>query len=77
MTSCFCASSPFIAASRLREDNTWLQVWRSEAVHGDLNPTWELATVSLQELCNGDTDRPMKFEVHNSAALNHSVIFAL
>lgn len=59
----FSKSDPFLTASRLREDNTWVRVWQSETVNNSLNPTWGVAEIPTQRLCNGDLYRPIRFEI--------------
>jgi hypothetical protein len=59
----FGKSDPFLCASRLREDGSWTRVWQSEVIMNNLSPNWRRATIPVQILCNGDYDRPLKFEV--------------
>lgn len=59
----FGRSDPYIVAYKLREDNSWVRVWQSEVIDNNLNPTWGIAEIPLQQLCNGDIDRPVKFEI--------------
>jgi len=56
-------SDPFVSFFRSREDGTFVKVWESEHIMKDLNPMWKSATVSVQVLCNGDIDRPLKIQV--------------
>eukprot|EP00522_Entomoneis_paludosa_P012126 CAMPEP_0172447842 /NCGR_PEP_ID=MMETSP1065-20121228/7025_1 /TAXON_ID=265537 /ORGANISM="Amphiprora paludosa, Strain CCMP125" /LENGTH=575 /DNA_ID=CAMNT_0013199213 /DNA_START=83 /DNA_END=1810 /DNA_ORIENTATION=+ len=42
---------------------TWDNVFRSEVVKNNLNPTWKPATVELSKLCGGDLDAPIKVSV--------------
>lgn len=59
----FGRSDPFIVAYKLREDNSWVRVWKSEVIDNNLSPTWGIAEIPLQQLCNGDLDRPIKLEI--------------
>jgi len=61
----FGRSDPFICANRVREDGTYQRVWQSEVVRYDLTPTWKPAKIGIQKLCNGDLDRPLRFEVYD------------
>lgn len=65
----FGASDPFLNIYRLRDAscdpmaaNSWVSVWKSEVIMNNLNPRWQLATVSVQTLCNGDLSRMLKLE---------------
>ena len=42
-----------------------MQVWKSETVMNNLSPTWKPAKVSLQTLCNGDRERPIKISCYD------------
>mmetsp|Transcript_33434 Transcript_33434/g.105624 ORF Transcript_33434/g.105624 Transcript_33434/m.105624 type:complete len:608 (-) Transcript_33434:330-2153(-) len=59
----FGRSDPYLIAHRLREDGGWMPVWKSEVVMNDLSPTWQRVQLPLKQLCNGDKDRPLRFEV--------------
>lgn len=37
-------------------------MWTSEVIKNNLNPVWKQAKISSQELCNGDTSRPLRIE---------------
>jgi len=39
---------------------TWISVYRSNVVRGDLNPLWTEVTLDMEATCNGDLDRAMK-----------------
>eukprot|EP00124_Ichthyophonus_hoferi_P003790 Ihof_evm5s354 gene=Ihof_evmTU5s354 len=58
----FGKSDPFIRISRLRPDNTWAAIYSTEVVKNTLNPVWAPFEVRMQQLCNGDEDRKLKFE---------------
>jgi len=59
----FSTSDPFIQASRMNEDGTWTVVWQNEHVNNSLNPRWAQTKISMASLCNGDIDRPLKFDI--------------
>ena len=40
-------------------------MWKSEVIESNLIPTWSGAFIPVQQLCNGDYDRPIRFEVHD------------
>lgn len=42
---------------------TWVSVYRSNAIRGDLNPLWTGTTLDLEATCNGDTSRALKLIV--------------
>ena len=56
-------SSPFFELYRKVDQPTgatWISVYRSNAIRGDLDPLWSGATLDLESTCNGDLDRAMK-----------------
>jgi hypothetical protein len=61
----FGASDPFVKLSRSNPDHpgTWKAVWQSEVIMDNHNPTFKPATVSVQQLCNGDYDRQILLQV--------------
>jgi len=58
----FSKSDPFLAISRVNEDNSYTLVHRTEVVKRSLNPDWRTFTVPLVKLCNGDKQRSLKLE---------------
>jgi hypothetical protein len=59
-------SSPFYVLYRKIDRPTgasWISVYRSNALRGDLNPLWTGAALDLEAICNGDLDRAMKVVV--------------
>lgn len=57
------SSSPFFEMYRKIDQPTgatWISVYRSNAIRGDLDPLWSGATLDLEATCNGDLDRAMK-----------------
>ncbi|GBG83739.1 hypothetical protein CBR_g37540 [Chara braunii] len=58
----FGKSDPYLVISKLLEDGSLAPVHRTEVVRRDLNPKWDRFTISLQHLCNGDIERPLRFE---------------
>jgi hypothetical protein len=61
----FGKSDPFIAIERIREDNSYQTVYKSEPVMNNLSPTWPVVSISMQKLCNGDMDRPLKISIYD------------
>jgi len=59
----FDKSDPYLTALRCKEDGTWSRVWKSDIIMDNLNPDWNEAVLNVQQLCNGDKDRPIKFEI--------------
>lgn len=59
-------SSPFYELYRKIDRPTgasWISVYRSNALRGDLNPLWMGTTLDMEATCNGDLDRAMKLIV--------------
>lgn len=48
---------------RVREDGTYVQVWKNDPVMNNLSPTWPITRVPMQVICNGDMDRPIKIRI--------------
>lgn len=64
MDGFFSKSDPFLVINRLREDGTtWTQVFRSETIDNNLNPTWRPFELPMQQLCNGDRKRTLLLQV--------------
>jgi hypothetical protein len=60
----FGKSDPYYEVHKAREDGTWVPVYRSIFLKNTLNPSWPVAKkISVQSLCNGDYDRPLRIEV--------------
>merc|ERR1712146_566375 len=61
----FAKSDPFIVIRKSREDGQWVQCWKSEVIKNNLNPQWQFANISVQSICNGDYDRPIRIEIYD------------
>jgi vacuolar-type H+-ATPase subunit F/Vma7 len=48
---------------RVREDNTWVQIHKTEVIKKSLDPRWNPFTLKMQTLCNGDHRRPIQFKI--------------
>mmetsp|Transcript_27218 Transcript_27218/g.50411 ORF Transcript_27218/g.50411 Transcript_27218/m.50411 type:complete len:687 (-) Transcript_27218:294-2354(-) len=59
----FGKSDPYYTISKLCENGDFSCVFRSEVVRNNLSPQWMPRQISLQKLCSGDVDRPMKIEI--------------
>lgn len=60
----FGRSDPYYELLKAREDGSWVPVYRSIWQKNTLNPSWPLAKrISMQTLCNGDEDRPLRVHV--------------
>jgi len=65
----FSKSDPYYELHKAREDGSWIPVYRSVYLKNTLNPNWPVAKkISLQTLCNGDYDRPLRIEVNDMEA---------
>jgi hypothetical protein len=56
------SSDPYMTIASVRGSSEHL-VHSTEVVQKSLNPEWRPFTLSVQALCNGDYDRPLKFRV--------------
>eukprot|EP00250_Pteridium_aquilinum_P002723 c12946_g1_i1 orf=428-2179(+) len=61
----FSKSDPFLAISKRNEGGSYVPVYKTEVKKNSLNPTWKIIQITLQQLCNGDMDCPLKFECFN------------
>lgn len=62
----FSKSDPFFVISSQSNDpagRTWHPVYRSETIMNNLNPAWKPFSVSVENLCKGDKDKPILIEV--------------
>ena len=59
----FGKSDPYFVISKIIGGGQWSVVAKSEYIKNTLNPTWKLMTVPVREICNGDYDRELKFDV--------------
>ena len=56
--------NPFFRLEKLNpEDQSWKVVWKSEVIKDDQNPTWNVARLPLQLLCNDDPENPLKITI--------------
>jgi hypothetical protein len=60
----FHSFKPMFYLSRAWENKSNQRIYCSEASSG-VNPTWLKVVKSMQELCNGDSDRPIIFELYD------------
>ena len=58
----FSKSDPFLKISRAQQDGLSTPVYETEHVNNNLNPRWNPIKMSMQQLCNGDRDRPLVIE---------------
>lgn len=59
----FGKSDPFLVISRSYENGQFNPVHKTEVINNSLNPRWRSFDLSVQQLCNGDLDRPLLIEV--------------
>ncbi|XP_069740604.1 copine-1-like isoform X2 [Narcine bancroftii] len=53
-------SDPFMELYKQGDGDKWQLAYRSEVIKNNLNPNWKPFSVSLQTLCNGDMQKPIK-----------------
>uniref|UniRef100_A0A3P8XD64 C2 domain-containing protein n=1 Tax=Esox lucius TaxID=8010 RepID=A0A3P8XD64_ESOLU len=58
----FSKSDPFLEIFRINDDSSLQLVHRTETVMNNLNPVWKTFKTSLNSLCSGDHDRPLKVQ---------------
>ena len=59
----FGKSDPFLDISRIREDGSFVHVFKNKPIMDNLSPTWPVVRIPLQKLCNGDIDRPIQIDI--------------
>ncbi|EGG16272.1 hypothetical protein DFA_09302 [Cavenderia fasciculata] len=62
----FGKSDPYFKILRINEDNaTWTEVYKSKVIMENLDPFFETAKFSTDELCGANFQRPIKFEFYD------------
>uniref|UniRef100_A0A671N268 Copine-9-like n=1 Tax=Sinocyclocheilus anshuiensis TaxID=1608454 RepID=A0A671N268_9TELE len=61
----FGKSDPFLVFYRSNEDGTFTICHKTEVIKNTLNPVWQLFTIPVRALCNGDYDRTVKVDVYD------------
>uniref|UniRef100_A0A8C4QMM8 Copine VII n=1 Tax=Eptatretus burgeri TaxID=7764 RepID=A0A8C4QMM8_EPTBU len=56
----FSKSDPFLEIHKIEDDNSLQLIHRTEVIKNNLNPIWNPFTVSINSLCSGDHDKPIK-----------------
>ncbi|KAI8827199.1 KIAA1599 protein-like protein [Fimicolochytrium jonesii] len=59
----FGKSDPFFQISKAQESGPPVVVFRSEHIRNTLDPTWKPVVVTIADLCNGDLNRELQFDV--------------
>ena len=59
----FGKSDPYLVVSRIQEDGSWLRVFETSRIDNNLSPTWPEFRIAMSVLCNGDLDRPLRWEI--------------
>ncbi len=66
MEGFFKKSDPFFELRRTYDGpggGAWIPVYRSKHIQNNLNPTWEPATVDVNQLCDGDLNRKIQVAI--------------
>ncbi|XP_013408869.1 copine-8 isoform X2 [Lingula anatina] len=61
----FGKSDPFLVFYRSNEDGSFTVVHKTEVIKNTLNPNWNVFTIPVRSLCNGDYDRSIKVECYD------------
>ena len=59
----FGKSDPFLVIYKESPNGQWVVVHKTEVIKNTLNPNWKPFILPLNQLCNGDYERKLKFEV--------------
>lgn len=58
----FSKSDPFFIISK-SAGNQFVDIYKSEIIMNNLNPNWKNFEITMQKLCNGDENNPIKISV--------------
>lgn len=61
----FGKSDPWLKISKYMDNNQWIGVHKTEFIKNNCDPKWKPFTISFAKLCNGNQDKPLKFEVYD------------
>ncbi|KAJ7196923.1 hypothetical protein O6H91_11G039500 [Diphasiastrum complanatum] len=71
----FSKSDPFLKVSRFTGYGNPLQVYQTEVKANNIHPTWRPMKATLQHLCSGDMDRPLKIECYDfNSSGKHDIV---
>ncbi|ORX79768.1 Copine-domain-containing protein [Anaeromyces robustus] len=59
------SSDPYVTVSKKQMDGTMLEVYSTEVVHKDLNPTFQRFSLNAAVLCNCNRDMPLLWQVRD------------
>lgn len=59
----FGKSDPFFILSKQNQSGQFTPVYESEIIKNTLDPTWKSFTKPVVEICNGDYERKLKFDI--------------
>ena len=59
----FWKSDPFLVIYKESPNGQWVVVHKTEIIKNTLNPSWKPFSLPIRQLCNGDYERKLKFEV--------------
>ncbi|XP_076470545.1 copine-3-like [Babylonia areolata] len=58
-------SDPYLKVLRKESDDSWREVFKTEVVEKNLNPTWLPFSLSEHTMCGGNHQRDIRFEVYD------------
>jgi hypothetical protein len=61
----FGKSDGFLRISRVRHDNSYVLIHKTEVIKNSLNPTWQPFKLPLHTLCNGNLDQQILIECYD------------
>eukprot|EP00792_Barthelona_sp_PAP020_P004739 TRINITY_DN231_c0_g1_i1.p1 TRINITY_DN231_c0_g1~~TRINITY_DN231_c0_g1_i1.p1 ORF type:complete len:547 (+),score=117.33 TRINITY_DN231_c0_g1_i1:77-1717(+) len=59
----FRKSDPFIVINRSNESGEWTPVYKGSVIENTLDPVYPQFSLTVQTLCNGQTARPLRFDL--------------
>jgi Ca2+-dependent lipid-binding protein len=57
------SSDPYVVLSRQDDSHLWFPVFRSEVIKKTSSPTWAIAEIAMDRLCQGDKSKRLKLSV--------------
>lgn len=71
----FSKSDPFFVISKKAPSGAMIRIKTSEVVQNNLSPAWASVKLKVNQLCNGDYNRPVQVDVYDhDAGGNHDLI---
>ncbi|OMJ84220.1 hypothetical protein SteCoe_14707 [Stentor coeruleus] len=61
----FGKSDPYLIIYRSLDNDTWVEIFKSEVIKNTTNPFWNEFKIPINKLCNGDLKKPIKIDCYD------------